>query len=284
MTERNLNNENDNNNNDNNNNSDDNNNYENHNRYLNSNYSIPHDNDINYKNRNDDIHNNNYNTNNIFSENDGEQNNFYDFYGNQNHGKYENNPLLDLFDSSSANNMPFTKNLDFDLEFDDDHPMYDNYTHRHGQIDTTINPFHENHMRRRVNNPIPEKSKVEEKSEKVGLGAAWVEEILLNPLSAVQVAAANINPLGLESLGLGSWLDLLNMSKAVDNYEYLTCETNPLYSLSVIQDSRALQTAIRKWYVRVNHQFYYHLFILNFQIKFIEDSFNYSFTIPLALS
>ena len=232
------------------------------NDYYNTNsneYLIDQGHDINSdKIKNGDIYNdenNNYENSDFVSASNRDQNNFYDFYGNQNYGKYENNPLLNIFDSSSTSIMPFTRNLDFDLEHDDDHPMYANYIDRHGQIDATNNPYYSKEMERRSISSLPDKLEIEEKSDKKG--PAWVEDLLLNPLSAVQVAAANINPLGLESLGLGSWLDLLNMGKVVDNYEYLTCETNPLHSISVIQDSRALQTAIRKRYVRVNHLFHF---------------------------
>ena len=242
-----------------------NNNNNNNNYNTNSNeYLIDQGHDINsdkikngdiYNDENNNNDNNNYENSDFVSASNGDQNNFYDFYGNQNYGKYENNPLLNIFDSSSTSIMPFTRNLDFDLEHDDDHPMYANYIDRHGQIDATNNPYYSKEMERRSISSLPDKLEIEEKSDKKG--PAWVEGLLLNPLSAVQVAAANINPLGLESLGLGSWLDLLNMGKVVDNYEYLTCETNPLHSISVIQDSRALQTAIRKRYVRVNHLFHF---------------------------
>jgi hypothetical protein len=131
------------------------------------------------------------------------------------------NPLLDIFEPSmgkTADKPPYT----YDCDFED--PVF---------------------------GPLPG---VAYSSRDVrgmnGMAPAWVEDMLLNPLSAVQVAAANIGPLGgLESLGLGSWLDTMNINRGHDGRlrhnivaEY---ENNPLCSVSAIVDTRALHTAIR---------------------------------------
>ena len=131
-----------------------------------------------YNDENNNNDNNNYENSDFVSASNGDQNNFYDFYGNQNYGKYENNPLLNIFDSSSTSIMPFTRNLDFDLEHDDDHPMYANYIDRHGQIDATNNPYYSKEMERRSINSLPDKLEIEEKSDKKG--PAWVEGLLRN--------------------------------------------------------------------------------------------------------
>jgi hypothetical protein len=73
----------------------------------------------------------------------------------------------------------------------------------------------------------------------------------------VQVAAANIGPMGgLESLGLGSWLDNINIRapRGADGYkygDYLSAQygDNPLCSVSAVVDTRTMHAAIRKRWV-----------------------------------
>lgn len=231
----------------------------NENNHSNNNYSIQNYSDGNYGNDNDNI-------NGITSRKNHNEDDFYDFYGSYQNGSYENNPLLDLFESSSSSTSSLIKQSPFTGDLDYDHPMYSN--NAHGHIDTTYSPYNrsdspafirrrnEHHrvdrnMSRRNENRDRDKDRKEGRGGNGNvLATAWVEGILLNPLTAVQVAAANINPLGLESLGLGSWLDILNKSKGIDNYEYLAHEINPLHIAAVIMDTRVLQTDIRKRYVQ----------------------------------
>jgi hypothetical protein len=140
---------------------------------------------------------------------------------NQQEKMQNGNPLLDIFEPSmgkAADKPPYT----YDCDFED--PVF-------GPLPGVA---YSSRDVRGMNSMAP----------------AWVEDMLLNPLSAVQVAAANIGPLGgLESLGLGSWLDTMNINRGHDGRlrhnivaEY---ENNPLCSVSAIVDTRALHTAIR---------------------------------------
>lgn len=160
------------------------------------------------------------------------------FYADNRQDKVQKgNPLLDIFEPSTgktADKPPYT----YDCDFDD--PMFGPLPGVGVRAATSYN----NRDRDRDGRATG------------GMAPAWVEDILLNPLSAVQVAAANIGPIGgLESLGLGSWLDNMNISRGHDARlrhnivaEY---EKNPLSSVSAIVDTRALHTAIRARYVRV---------------------------------
>lgn len=87
------------------------------------------------------------------------------------------------------------------------------------------------------------------------MAPAWVEEILLNPLTAVQVAAANINSIGgLESFGLGSWLETMSLTRSsggVDGYKYRDFqakqyENNPLCIVPTAIGAREIHAAVRK--------------------------------------
>ena len=146
------------------------------------------------------------------------------------------NPLLDIFEPSAgktADKPPYS----YDCDYDD--PVF-------GPL-PGVRAGHNNRMRdaRAMN----------------GMAPAWVEDILLNPLSAVQVAAANIGPIGgLESLGLGSWLDTMNINRGSDarprSNVMAEYENNPLCSVSAVVDTRALHTAIRARFVCVLNLFY----------------------------
>ena len=164
------------------------------------------------------------------------------FYSDSHQDKLQNgNPLLDIFESSTgktADKPPYA----YDCDFDD--PMF--------------GPLPGVGVRAAVsyNNRDRDRDRDRDGRATGGMAPAWVEDILLNPLSAVQVAAANIGPIGgLESLGLGSWLDNKNISRGHDarlrNNIVAEYEKNPLSSVSAIVDTRALHTAIRARYVRV---------------------------------
>lgn len=133
--------------------------------------------------------------------------------------RFDGNPLLDLFEpaSNSASALPFSYDMDSE--------------------DALFGTGHFGDL-----------------GSRNGMAPAWVEDLLLNPLSAVQVAAANIGPIGgLESLGLGSWLDNINIrgTKGADGYkygDYLSAQygDNPLCSVSAVVDTRTMHAAIRK--------------------------------------
>jgi hypothetical protein len=133
--------------------------------------------------------------------------------------RFDGNPLLDLFEpaSSSASAVPFSYDMDSE--------------------DALFGTGHFGDL-----------------GSRNGMAPAWVEDLLLNPLSAVQVAAANIGPMGgLESLGLGSWLDNINIRapRGADGYkygDYLSAQygDNPLCSVSAVVDTRTMHAAIRK--------------------------------------
>ena len=88
------------------------------------------------------------------------------------------------------------------------------------------------------------------------MAPAWVEEMLLNPLTAVQVAAANMN---INSIGgLGSWLETMSLTRAsggggggVDGSKYrdfqaAQYENNPLCIIPPAIGAREIHAAVRK--------------------------------------
>ena len=188
---------------------------------------------------------------------------------NKNNGIYDNNPLLDLFESSGGGTVPFSEDLDYD------HPM-----HTHGQTDTqgqgngrtnarTNGQTHghangqKSGLDRNVS-PFPwdtdtrdtqrdPRDAVRDRS----LTPQWVEEMVFKPLSAVQVAAANIPLYDLESLGLGSWLEGKEWregKKGADGYRFHDYqamrgegEDNPLLCGGV-EGAAAMQSEIRRRY------------------------------------
>jgi hypothetical protein len=100
-------------------------------------------------------------------------------------------------------------------------------------------------------------------SARSDMAPAWVEEILLNPLTAVQVAAANININsigGLDSFGLGSWLETMGRTRplgggtgigGVDGSKYrdfqaAQYENNPLCIVPAAIGAREIHAAVRK--------------------------------------
>lgn len=178
--------------------------------------------------------------------------------------RLDGNPLLDLFEPafSSSSALPFSYDMDSE-----------------NALFGTAHHF-------------------QDLGSKNGMAPAWVEEMLLNPLSAVQVAAANIGPMGgLESLGLGSWLDNINVRgpRGADGYrygDYLSAQygDNPLCSVSAVVDTRALHAAIRKRCVMTHASGLsllslcsYTLFLAPFATRRMSkksDLFSFDFTSP----
>ena len=178
-----------------------------------------------------------------------------------NHSDNNPNPLLDLFESTSLTpstaSIAFTQDLDYDdprYGQPDTHNTYNTQNNTHNNTHNYAHYVQNNHNhnqhfhQQRSYSPFGAGSGTGEKS----LSPAWVEGLLLNPLSAVQVAAATINPLGLESLGLGSWLDTLNQKKGVEGYDYLggqiggQSDVNPMHASMTVEASRVIQIAIRR--------------------------------------